>query len=120
MQSKQQVDLKKKISHLQSTSKDTDILSLVDFIETILEAREQESVTLKAIKPLINEAINHGSNFIALPECATSLQSNPKQTKKITTTEAENISLQTFIEIAKNNKIYVNLPSCSFQYNNDF
>ena len=32
---------------------------------------EQESVTLKAIKPLINEAVNHGSNFIALPECAT-------------------------------------------------
>jgi len=28
------------------------------------------------------------SNFIALPECATSLQSNPEQTKKITTTEA--------------------------------
>lgn len=72
---------------------------------------EQESVTLKAIKPLINEAVNHGSNFIALPECATSLQSNPEQTKKITTTEAENISLQTFIEIAKNNKIYVLIGS---------
>ena len=62
---------------------------------------EQESVTLKAIKPLINEAVNHGSKFIALPECATSLQSNPEQTKKLTTTEVENISLQTFIEIAK-------------------
>ena len=71
---------------------------------------EQESVTLKAIKPLINEAVNHGSNFIALPECATSLQSNPEQTKK-TTTEAENISLQTFIEMAKNNKIYVLIGS---------
>ena len=58
---------------------------------------KQENITLKAIKPLINDAINLGSNFIALPECATSIQSNPEQTKKITTTEAENISLQTFI-----------------------
>ena len=79
---------------------------------------EQESVTLKAIKPLINEAVNHGSNFIALPECATSLQSNPEQTKKITTTEAENISLQTFIEIAKNNKIYILIGSLPIKLEN--
>ena len=43
---------------------------------------EQENTTLKTIKPLINEAVNHGNNFIDLPECATSLQSNPEQTKK--------------------------------------
>ena len=30
------------------------------------------------------------SDFIALPECATSLQNNPEITKKLATTESEN------------------------------
>ena len=67
-------------------------------------ATKQESITLKAIKPLIREAVDLGSDFIALPECATSLQNNSELTKKLATTEAENISLQTFKGIAKNNK----------------
>ena len=74
-------------------------------------ATKKESVTLKAIKPMINEAIDLGSDFIALPECATSLQNNPEITKKLATTESENISLQTFMEIAKNNKSYILIGS---------
>ena len=74
-------------------------------------ATEQESITLKAIKPLIREALDLGSDFIALPECATSLQNNSELTKKLATTEAENISLQTFKEIAKNSKLFILIGS---------
>ncbi|MDC1375567.1 carbon-nitrogen hydrolase family protein [bacterium] len=74
-------------------------------------ATKQETITLKAIKPLINKAIDLGSNLIALPECATSIQSNPEVTKELATTENENISLQTFIDIAKKNKLYVLIGS---------
>ena len=74
-------------------------------------ATEQESITLKAIKPLINEAIDLDSDFITLPECATSLQNNPEITKKLATTESENISLQTFMETARKNKIHVLIGS---------
>ena len=74
-------------------------------------ATKQESITLKAIKPLIKEAIDIGSDFIALPECATSLQNDPEITKELATTECENISLQTFMEIAKDNKLYILIGS---------
>ena len=74
-------------------------------------ATKRESATLKAIKPLINKAINLGSDFIALPECATSLQNNPEITKKLATTESENISLQTFMETANKNKLYILIGS---------
>ena len=74
-------------------------------------ATKQESITLKAIKPLIKEAIDIGSDFIALPECATSLQNDPEITKELATTEYENISLQTFMEIAKDNKLYILIGS---------
>ena len=74
-------------------------------------ATEQENITLKAIRLLIREAVDLGSDFIALPECATSLQNNSELTKKLATTEAENISLQTFMGIAKNSKLYILIGS---------
>ncbi|MDC0093044.1 carbon-nitrogen hydrolase family protein [Alphaproteobacteria bacterium] len=81
-------------------------------------ATKHEITTLKAIKPLINEAIDLGSDFIALPECATSLQSNPEITKKLSTTENDNISLQTFMEIAKANKLYILIGSLPIKIEN--
>ena len=74
-------------------------------------ATKHELITLKNIKPLINEAIDLGSDFIALPESATSLQNNPEITKKLSTSESENISLQTFMEIAKANKLHILIGS---------
>ena len=68
---------------------------------------EQESVTLKTIKPLIDEAVNHGSNFIALPECATSLQENSSITKELAKPEINNLSLKALIDITKSKKIYL-------------
>ena len=81
-------------------------------------ATKQESITLKTIKPLINEAIDIGSDFIALPECATSLQNNPEITKKLATTESENISLQSFMEIAKNSELYILIGSLPIKHEN--
>jgi deaminated glutathione amidase len=74
-------------------------------------ATKQESITLKAIKPLINQALDVGSDFIALPECATSLQNKPEITKKLATIETENITLQTFMETAKENKVHILIGS---------
>ena len=74
-------------------------------------ATKEERITLKAIKPLINKAIDLGSDFIALPECATSLQNNPETTKKLATIESENISLKTFMKTAKDNKVYILIGS---------
>ena len=74
-------------------------------------ATKEESFTLKTVKPLINKAVDLGSNFIALPECATSLQNNPEITKKLATSESENISLQTFKKIAKDNNVYILIGS---------
>ena len=81
-------------------------------------ATKHETITLKAIKPLINEAIDLGSDLIALPESATSIQNNPEITKKKSTTESENISLQTFIEIAKANKLYILIGSLPIKIEN--
>ena len=74
-------------------------------------ATKQESITLKNIKPLINKAIDAGSDFITLPECATSIQNNPELTKKLATAEGENISLQTFMELAKAHNLYILIGS---------
>ena len=74
-------------------------------------ATEEENFTLKTVKPLINKAVDLGSNFIALPECATSLQNNPETTKKLATSETENISLQTFKKTAKDNNVYILIGS---------
>ena len=44
-------------------------------------SQNDEMCTLKIIKPLINRAVDLGSNLIALPECATSIQENSETTK---------------------------------------
>ena len=49
-------------------------------------SQSDEILTLKTIKPLINKAIDLGSNLIALPECATSLQESSETTKKLAST----------------------------------
>ena len=46
-------------------------------------SQNDEMLTLKIIKPLINRAIDLGSNLIALPECATSLHESSETTKKL-------------------------------------
>jgi len=67
---------------------------------------KDEILTLKNIKPFINQAIETGAELVVLPECATTLQENAIITKKLAKPESENLSLQTFIEIAKSNSIY--------------
>ena len=59
-------------------------------------------LTLKIIKQLIEKAIDLGAEFIALPECATSLHENSTITKNLAKPEVENFSLQTLKELAKN------------------
>ena len=71
----------------------------------------KEEKTLKEIIPLINKAVNKGNRLITLPECATSIQKNAVITKKIATTERNNISLQTLKEVAKTNSIYILIGS---------
>ena len=44
---------------------------------------KNEESTLKTIRPLIDKAVNLGSEFIALPECATSLHENSDITKEL-------------------------------------
>ncbi|MDC0226857.1 carbon-nitrogen hydrolase family protein [Alphaproteobacteria bacterium] len=67
---------------------------------------KDEILTLKNIKPFINQAIERGAELIVLPECATTLQENALITKESAKPESENLSLQTFIEIAKSNAVY--------------
>ena len=67
---------------------------------------KDEILTLKNIKPFINQAIGKGAQLIVLPECATTLQENAIITKELAKPESENLSLQTFIEIAKSNSIF--------------
>lgn len=71
----------------------------------------KEEKTLKEIIPLINKAVNKGNKLITLPECATSIQKNAVITKKVATTERNNISLQTLKEVAKTNAIYILIGS---------
>ena len=63
--------------------------------------------TLEIIKPLISKAIALGSDFITLPECATSLQTNPETTKNLALNEDMNLSLEFFKETAKVNSVHI-------------
>jgi len=79
---------------------------------------KEETLTLKNIKPLINQAIEIGADLIALPECATTLQENSLITRALAKPESENLSLQTFIEIARSNSIYFLVGSLPIKIRN--
>ena len=74
--------------------------------------------TLEMIKPLINKAIDLGSDIIALPECATAIQGDPSNTIKLAKTQSENISLKIFKEIAKTNSVHILIGSLPIKTNN--
>ena len=74
--------------------------------------------TLEMIKPLINKAIDLGSDIIALPECATAIQGDPLNTIKLAKTQSENISLKNFKEIAKTNSVHILIGSLPIKTNN--
>ena len=74
--------------------------------------------TLEIIKPLINKAIDLGSDIIALPECATALQGDPSNTIKLAKTQSENISLKILKEIAKTNSVHILIGSLPIKTNN--
>lgn len=74
--------------------------------------------TLEMIKPLINKAIDLGSDIIALPECATALQGDPSNTIKLAKTQSENISLKILKEIAKTNSVHILIGSLPIKTNN--
>ena len=74
--------------------------------------------TLEMIKPLINNAIDLGSDIIALPECATALQGDPSNTIKLAKTQSENISLKILKEIAKTNSVHILIGSLPIKTNN--
>ena len=79
---------------------------------------KDEKLTLKNIKPLINQAIEIGAELIALPECATTLHENSVITKELANPERGNLSLQTFIEIARANEIYFLVGSLPIKLRN--
>ena len=81
-------------------------------------SQNDEMLTLKIIKPLINRAIDTGSDLIALPECATSLQESSEITKKLAKTESQNISLKILKEIAKANSVYILIGSLPIKIKN--
>ena len=81
-------------------------------------SQNDEMLTLKVIKPLINRAIDTGSDLIALPECATSLQESSEITKKLAKTESQNISLKILKEIAKANSVYILIGSLPIKIKN--
>jgi predicted amidohydrolase len=74
--------------------------------------------TLEIIKPLINKAIDLGSDIIALPECATAIQGDPLNTIKLAKTQSENISLKILKEIAKTNSVHILIGSLPIKTNN--
>ena len=74
--------------------------------------------TLEMIKPLINKAIDLGSDIIALPECATAIQGDPLNTIKLAKTQSENISLKILKEIAKTNSVHILIGSLPIKTNN--
>jgi predicted amidohydrolase len=74
--------------------------------------------TLEMIKPLINKAIDLGSDIIALPECATAIQGDPSNTIKLAKTQSENISLKILKEIAKTNSVHILIGSLPIKTNN--
>ena len=75
-------------------------------------------LTLKIIKQLIEKAIDLGAEFIALPECATSLHENSTITKNLAKPEVENFSLQTLRELAKSKEIYILIGSLPIKLEN--
>ena len=79
---------------------------------------KDEMLTLKNIKPLINQAIEIGAELIALPECATTLHENSVITRELAKPERETLSLQTFIEIARSNSIYFLVGSLPIKHRN--
>ena len=81
-------------------------------------SQSDEMLTLKIVKPLLNRAVDLGSNLIALPECATSLHRNPEITKKAAKTERENASLEILKEIAKINSVYILIGSLPIRIKN--
>jgi len=88
-------------------------VSCLQYTSTTNELR-----TLEMIKPLINKAIDLGSDIIALPECATALQGDPSNTIKLAKTQSENISLKNFKEIAKTNSVHILIGSLPIKTNN--
>ncbi len=78
---------------------------------------KNELITLKTIKRLIDKALKDEAEFIALPECATSLQENSSLTKELATSEDENISLRFLKDIAKSNSIYILIGSLPIKIN---
>ena len=74
--------------------------------------------TLEMIKPLINKAIDLGSDIIALPECATAIQGDPLNTIKLAKTQSENISLKILKEIARTNSVHILIGSLPIKTNN--
>ncbi len=59
-----------------------------------------------------------GAEFIALPECATSLHENSTITKELAKPELENFSLQTLMTLAKNNAVYILIGSLPIKLGN--
>ena len=88
-------------------------VSCLQYTSTTNELR-----TLEMINPLINKAIDLGSDIIALPECATALQGDPSNTIKLAKTESENISLKVLKEIAKTNSVHILIGSLPIKTNN--
>ena len=70
-------------------------------------SKNNELNTLEIIKPLISKAIALGSDFITLPECATSLHGSPEITKNLAQSELINNSLDFFKKIAKVNSVHI-------------
>ena len=79
---------------------------------------KDEILTLKNIKPFINQAIESGAELIVSPECSTTLQENAIITRELAKPESENLSLQTFVEIAKSNSIYFLVGSLPIKIKN--
>ncbi|MDA9657301.1 carbon-nitrogen hydrolase family protein [Alphaproteobacteria bacterium] len=79
---------------------------------------KDEMLTLKIIKQLIEKAIDLGAEFIALPECATSLHENSTITKNLAKPEVENFSLQVLKKLAKSKGIYILIGSLPIKLGN--
>ena len=72
---------------------------------------EDELKTLEIIKTLILKAIQLGADFIALPECATSLYKDTNLTKQMAPNENQSLSLKFLKEMARLNNIYILIGS---------
>ncbi len=81
-------------------------------------SKNNELITLEIIKPLISKAIALGSDFITLPECATSLHESPDITKKLAKSEDENHSLNILKKIAHENSVHILIGSLPIKTKN--